>query len=163
MVLLEPMSDFNQLEVVKHFLHFDKAAGFAQDKIWCLWGEEFGIVFTEHAEQLAHARIMFRSGFSFESSGVYAKCTRVGRRPLWEAMELLNGDMVRPWMAVGDFNDVSSAGEQGGRSSMNMRNVDEFNTAMFNCGLASVEFEGQPFTWTNGVMWQRLDRALVNA
>ncbi|XP_071928061.1 uncharacterized protein [Coffea arabica] len=30
-------------------------------------------------------------------------------------------------------------------------------------GLAEVSFVGSPFTWTNGVLWHRLDRVLTNA
>ncbi|CDP19251.1 unnamed protein product [Coffea canephora] len=34
---------------------------------------------------------------------------------------------------------------------------------MFTCGLSPVDFDGCPFTWTNGKIWQRLDKALINA
>ncbi|XP_071939295.1 uncharacterized protein [Coffea arabica] len=78
-------------------------------------------------------------------------------------MEFLRTDMVSPWMAVGDFNVVSFTEQQVSGSTVNIRNVEEFNMAMFNCGLSSVEFERKPFTWANGSMWQQLDRALVNA
>ena len=67
-------------------------------------------------------------------------------------MEFLRSDMVSPWMAVGDFNVVSFTKEQVSGSMVNMRNVEEFNTAMFNCGLSSMEFERKPFTWANGSM-----------
>lgn len=30
-------------------------------------------------------------------------------------------------------------------------------------GLAPVDFDGQPYTWTNGSIWQRLDRVLTNS
>ena len=38
----------------------------------------------------------------------------------------------------------------------------DFNQTIFNCGLVTVEFEGPKFTWTNGTVWQYLDRVLVN-
>ncbi|XP_071923133.1 uncharacterized protein [Coffea arabica] len=41
--------------------------------------------------------------------------------------------------------------------------MEEFNFTTFNCGLSSVDFDGSPFTWTNGSVWQRLDRALINS
>ena len=41
--------------------------------------------------------------------------------------------------------------------------MEEFNEMIFNCGLVEVNFDGSAFTWTNGVLWQRLDRALTNA
>ena len=41
--------------------------------------------------------------------------------------------------------------------------MEEFNDAIFNCDLTEVDFDGSAFTWTNGALWQRLDRALSNA
>ncbi|XP_027083688.2 uncharacterized protein [Coffea arabica] len=40
--------------------------------------------------------------------------------------------------------------------------MDEFNKAVSSCGLSEVSFDGPPFTWTNGKVWQCLDRALTN-
>ncbi|XP_027093505.1 uncharacterized protein [Coffea arabica] len=107
--------------------------------------------------------VSFPSGANFAFSGIYAKCTRVGRRPLWDAMESISINTQGAWIAAGDFNVISAAEERVGGSPANVRNMEEFNSSMFNCGLASVDFDGQPFTWTNGVVWQRLDRALTNA
>ncbi|XP_027082415.1 uncharacterized protein [Coffea arabica] len=64
-------------------------------------------------------------------------------------------------MVAGDFNVISKYSEQSGRTFSNEHNIEEFNDTMFNCGLVEVDFDGSPFTWTNGTMWQRLDRALV--
>ena len=40
--------------------------------------------------------------------------------------------------------------------------MGDFNSTSFNCSLGDVEFDGPPYTWTNGRVWQRLDRALMN-
>ena len=66
-------------------------------------------------------------------------------------------------MVAGNFNIISNATERSGGDPSNFGNMDEFNEAVFSCGLADVRFEGVQFTWTNGVVWQRLDRALNNA
>lgn len=67
-----------------------------------------------------------------------------------------------PWLGAGDFNVIASANEHSGRAPPNVRNIEEFNDVVFNCGLSPVSFDGQPFTWMNGKVWQRLDCALVN-
>ena len=41
--------------------------------------------------------------------------------------------------------------------------MEEFNEMIFDCGLVDVDFDGRAFTWTNDVVWQRLDIALINA
>lgn len=67
-----------------------------------------------------------------------------------------------PSMAVGDFNVISSLEEREGGALTNGRNMEEFNTSMFKCGLSSLNFNSSRFNWTNGSVWQCLDRALVN-
>lgn len=47
-------------------------------------------------------------------------------------------------------------------SHANVGAMGDFNSVIFNCALGDVEFDGPPFTWTNGRVWQRLDRALMN-
>ncbi|XP_071928172.1 uncharacterized protein [Coffea arabica] len=95
-------------------------------------------------------------------SAVYAKCTWVGRRDLWRAMEEIAGGLDGPWMVAGDFNVISKAEERLGGAPPNLRNMEEFNDTVFNCRLSEVSFDGSAFTWTNGSLWQRLDRALAN-
>ncbi|XP_071900850.1 uncharacterized protein [Coffea arabica] len=162
LVLLEPMSEAGQLEIVRRKLKFDKARSFVDRKIWMLWDSRLQLGSVERADQLVHVRACFEFGASFAVSFVYAKCTRVARRPLWEALEGIGESMNQPWMAIGDFNVISSANERAGGSPPNLRNMEEFNSSMFRCGLSEMGFDGSQFTWTNGSMWQRLDRALIN-
>ncbi|XP_027098924.2 uncharacterized protein [Coffea arabica] len=162
LVLLEPLSESPQLEVVRRFLGFDRALGALNNKVWVLWYNEMSLSFREMAEQLLHMTIDFASGCSVQFSAVYARCTRVGRRELWSAMESLAGEVQGPWLLAGDFNVISCMEERVGGAPANEANMEEFNESIGNCGLAEVPFDGAEFTWTNGRMWQRLDRALMN-
>lgn len=130
--------------------------------MWLFWHIDLSLTFSEHVEQFVHTRVTFRSGASFLLSKVYAKCTRIGRRLLWSGMELLGWDVQLPWISVGDFNIFTSAKEMVGGLPINAINMEEFNSSMFRCGFSFVDFDDHPFTWTNGTVWQRLDRALVN-
>ncbi|XP_071909746.1 uncharacterized protein [Coffea arabica] len=151
-----------QLEVVRRFLGFDKALGALNNKAWVLWYNEMSLSFREMAEQLLHMNIVFSSGCSLQFSAVYARCSRVGRRELWAAMESLAGEVLGPWLLAGDFNVISCMEERVGGAPANEANMEEFNESIGNCGLSEVPFDGAEFTWTNGRMWQRLDRALMN-
>lgn len=66
-------------------------------------------------------------------------------------------------LVVGDFNVISRASEKEGGLATNIRNMEEFNQAIFNWGLSYVDFDDSTFTLTNGVVRQCLDRALINA
>ena len=105
--------------------------------------------FAVLAEQMLHALIEFRSRASIAFSGIYAKCTRVERRTLWQSMENISAGLSTPWLVVGGFNVIASADEQVGGSPVNVTNMEEFNFSTFNCGLSSVDFDGSSFTWTN--------------
>ncbi|XP_027124325.1 uncharacterized protein [Coffea arabica] len=77
-------------------------------------------------------------------------------------MEDIHEWFPRPWLVAGDFNVISTVVEHSGGATPNNRNMDEFNEAVFKCNLPDIGFDGLLFTWTNGSLWQRLDRALVN-
>ncbi|XP_071902212.1 uncharacterized protein [Coffea arabica] len=101
-------------------------------------------------------------GFTLQFSATYAKCTRVGRRVLWQAMKEVKECYSSPWLITGDFNVISNINKRSGGGPPNDRNMEEFNEAITDCGLSEVAFDGPIFTWTNGRVWQRLDRALAN-
>lgn len=67
-----------------------------------------------------------------------------------------------PWIVTGVLNVISSADERVGGSSPNLQNMEEFNSMIFNCKLADAGYGGSQFMWTNGTLWQRLDRVLIN-
>ena len=161
LVLIEPMTDEAQLDSIRQLFFFDKARVFLEGKIWVFWFNELIINSLELAEQLLHMHVSFTYGYSVWFSAVYAKCTRVGRRSLWQALEQVNVGND-PWMVAGDFNVISSAEERMGGAEANMTNMEEFHSAIFKCSLNDAGFDGSPFTWTNGSLWQRLDRVLIN-
>ena len=107
--------------------------------------------------------IVLSSGVELCVSAVYAKYSRVGRRPLWSALESWSSSVNRPWLVAGDFNIISTAAEKSGGSAPRVGEMEELNLAIQASGLEAVNFDGSPFTWTNGRVWQRLDRVLINA
>nr|XP_027067829.1 uncharacterized protein LOC113693496 [Coffea arabica] len=146
LVLLEPLSDTPQLEVVRRLLGFDSALGALNNKVWVYWYNDMALNFKELAEQLLHMHVTFSSGCSIQFSAVYARCTRVAAtRSVVSNGCALAGEIVGAWLLAGDFHVISSMEERIGGSPANERNMDEFNDSI-----------GQ--LW----VWQRLDRALMN-
>ena len=88
-----------------------------------------------------------------------AKCTEVGRRGLWEALEEIKV-CDSPLLVAGNFNVISYSKDHSRGFPPNVCNMEEFNEAIFSCGLSAVDFAGQPFTLTSGSLWQKLDQAL---
>lgn len=76
-------------------------------------------------------------------------------------------DIKKPWMAIGDFNEVTGAHETSSPDSFNVRRCKGFNSWIFDEGLIDPGFEGGLYTWTRGkeegsFQGARLDRALVS-
>ena len=107
--------------------------------MWFLWSSVFKFSFTKYVGQVVHARFTFQSGVDINLTTVYAKCSRVGRRPLWRALECLSEGMAGLWIVAGDFNVVSSVEEHSGGSPVNVTNMEDFISLMFACGLSSVD------------------------
>ena len=98
-------------------------------KIWVFWKDLFSLASQEHGEQMVHLKLTFMSGRSVLFLAVYAKCTRVGRRCLWLAMDGIRSDLDEPWLVAGVFNVISSVGEWLGGAPANGQNMIEFNSA----------------------------------
>mgnify|MGYP004716032537 CR=1 FL=1 len=113
LVLIEPMTDAIQLPLICRMQHFSKVFSVLKGKMWVLWKDELVAQLHELGDQLVNIDIS-RGGYSFLLSEIYAKCTRVGRRELWEPMELVHSRTKGPWMVAGDFNVITNAQERSG-------------------------------------------------
>ncbi|CAL1396196.1 unnamed protein product [Linum trigynum] len=95
-------------------------------------------------------------------TAVYAKPNIHYCLPLWEAIRRLHSAIVHPWLLLGDFNSISGPSERQGGAGFNSYKVKDFNSCIKDCNLIDLGFAGPRFTWTNGHLSQRLDRALCN-
>ena len=115
-----------------------------EGKARVFWFRDMDIDFLEHAKQMVHMHVKINSRYSFWFSTIYAKCMRVGRHRLWQALQLVR--LEGAWMVGGNFNVISSADERVGRKPVNIKNMEEFNNVVFQCSLSAVEYDGQSFT-----------------
>ncbi|EOY25454.1 Uncharacterized protein TCM_026877 [Theobroma cacao] len=93
---------------------------------------------------------------------VYAKCTRSERTLLWDCLRRLAADIEVPWLVGGDFNIILKREERLYGSAPHEGAMEDFASTLLDCGLLDGGFEGNPFTWTNNRMFQRLDRIVYN-
>ncbi|EOY06960.1 Uncharacterized protein TCM_021522 [Theobroma cacao] len=100
--------------------------------------------------------------FPIFTTFVYAKCTRSERTPLWDSLRGLAADMEGPWLVGGDFNVILKREERLYGADPHEGSMEDFASALLDCGLLDGGFEGNPFTWTNNRMFQRLDRMVFN-
>ncbi|VFQ88241.1 unnamed protein product [Cuscuta campestris] len=71
-----------------------------------------------------------------------------------------------PWIVGGDFNIICSLDEHRGPILPSFKGMEDFSSCIALCDLNNISPKGGIFTWhgkrSQGKVWRRLDRALVN-
>ncbi|GKV27878.1 hypothetical protein SLEP1_g36998 [Rubroshorea leprosula] len=85
----------------------------------------------------------------------------------WDKFIQLAPTISGSWIAMGDFNDIASAGEASPRAGSRFVRAQRFRDRLAQCGLHSKESLGCAFTWVRKIngrvsLREKLDRALFN-
>ncbi|PKU61074.1 hypothetical protein MA16_Dca020447 [Dendrobium catenatum] len=161
LVLLEPFVSVTKLDSVRRILGFDHAFANCSNKIWIFWKQFITFDILIDLPQVIHANVTINHISSFVSF-VYASCTRMGRKILWDQLSSFATTINAPWLVGGDFNYITNGSERIGGKPPNFMAMEDFNDMIVNCNLHNIGFSGSGFTWNKGTMWQRLDRILFN-
>ena len=65
-------------------------------------------------------------------------------------------------MVLGDFNSVLSSTDKHNGAAVSLYETIDFRACCFDLGLHDVNFTGCHFSWTNGSVWSKLDRVMIN-
>lgn len=82
-------------------------------------------------------------------------------------MESIYRSVTRPWVCIGDFNEILWSREKRGGNTKSAASMGLFRDTLNKCELTDIGCAGQPFTWSNGKRGQknimeRLDRAVAD-
>jgi len=67
----------------------------------------------------------------------------------WQVLLTLNATRQKPWLCLGDFNEVLLEYEKDGGPPRAQGCMDRFKEALEDYELMDLGFEGDPFTWRN--------------
>ena len=86
----------------------------------------------------------------------------------WELLWRLKGMSDRPWLVMGDFNEIMSSAEKQGKLLRCPAQMAEFREALNDCLLLDLGYQGYEFTWTNNrdppkCVDERLDRGVATS
>lgn len=75
---------------------------------------------------------------------------------------------MKPWVCIGDFNEVLWSNEKRGGLAKPLSMMQEFQGALLHCDHADLGYQGYTNTWRNGrfgddFVEQCLDRACANS
>lgn len=107
-------------------------------------------------------------GFVWRLTGFYGEPSSDHKDLSWKAMRTLNVGRRRPWLCVGDFNEILFSHEKEGGLPRPQVCMDRFRQALEDCSLEDLGFTVDAFTWRNNshtspqYIRERLDRAVAD-
>ncbi|KAF5478473.1 hypothetical protein F2P56_005031 [Juglans regia] len=135
-------------------------------KIWLLWNSTVSVHWLAGSNQFMSVKIE-ENGHVFVLTIVYAKCTQLERKMLWEDLEA-SGCGNLPWVICGDFNIIKNDSERRGGHPRPFAAMEDFNLCIHNNGWLDMCAKGPSMTWCNGQgglarCWARLDRCFIDS
>ncbi|GAA0166754.1 hypothetical protein LIER_21839 [Lithospermum erythrorhizon] len=130
-----------------------------------LWdGSRVNCDVLEVDSQHIHLRVICKvTQVSFIVTFVYPVYCIVERRKLWDHLTLVGSSLTLPWIVAGDFNCYSSYNDKVGRGALRPYDIKDLLDFRMALGLEDAPSMGSFFTWTNGSIWSKLDRVLMNS
>ena len=147
---------------LKHWQYISNADMAHTARIVVFWNPD-----TVHVDLLASSAQALHlsitcliSQFQFKATFVYGFNTITARRPLWEELRRWNSN--HPWLVLGDFNSLLSSSDKHNGEAVSSYEVSDFSDCCFDIGLRDANYTGCHYSWSNGIVWSKLDRVLIN-
>ncbi|WVZ57425.1 hypothetical protein U9M48_007811 [Paspalum notatum var. saurae] len=115
------------------------------------------------------ALVWEENGVEWRLTGVYGEPKMEEKGKTWRLLRLLNKQYSKPWLCLGDFNEILFEYEKVGGQPKPMGCMQRFQKALEDCNLVDLGFVGDVFTWRNHhhradrYIKERLDRAVACA
>ena len=92
------------------------------------------------------ADVVEKDGFIWRFIGFYGEPKTDRKELSWKALKTLNASRRRPWLCVGDFNEVMLGCEKEVGQPKQQGCMDRFREALNDYELSDLGFVGDPFT-----------------
>lgn len=124
-------------------------------KIWMVWHPSLLVNIISKSLQMITAEVTWPTAPQHKMviSVIYASNTQAERSSLWSEISALHASYdlhTKPWMVVGDFNQIRDPAEHSRPKSFNMdKSIRDFNQCLSDANLDDLNFRGTTFTWWN--------------
>ncbi|KAM3327342.1 hypothetical protein P3S67_002468 [Capsicum chacoense] len=113
--ILDPSVDMSKIDGYRRFLGFQHCVANVNGKIWCFWNFlDHTEVVVDHEQHITLNMKEPNANTSVFITAVYAKCSTVERRYLWDSIESMNNNIDGPWCIGGYFNVIIDQTEKIG-------------------------------------------------
>ncbi|KAK4734209.1 hypothetical protein R3W88_008470 [Solanum pinnatisectum] len=133
-------------------------------RIWVVWNPSI-INFTiiETSAQHIHGQVDLQvSKVKFQFTAVYGLHSITVRTSLWKTIQQLSTQITESWLIMGDFNSILTAEDRPIGSQVQLAETRDFQECINDCHLTELPTVRRKFIWTNGQVFSRIDRALIN-
>nr|XP_009597573.1 uncharacterized protein LOC104093526 [Nicotiana tomentosiformis] len=132
--------------------------------IWVIWNPNvLSYTVIERSAQIIHGTVkLLHSNKEFQFSAVYGLHNVQDRKSLWDMLRDMEGQIMGPWLIMGDFNTILGAEDRVHGREVQDHETKDFRALMEDCSLTELPTVGKSYTWTNSHVYSRIDRAIVN-
>lgn len=141
-------------------------------KIWMVWHPSLLVTVITKSLQMITAEVTLPIAPQSKVviSVVYASNDPTDRKLLWAEVVALATTLeldMKPWLILGDFNQIRDPSEHSLPSTLNMdKRIRDFNDCLSEAKLDDLNYRGTTFTWWNkrksSPLAKKLDRCMVN-
>lgn len=117
---------------------------------------------VEKATQHIHGMLQMQKGMIIHITTVYGLHSISVRGQLWEDIKRLSSQTNGPSLIMGDFNSILSTEDRLVGIQVQMGEMKDFKECVNQCNLSKMSIVGRNFTWTNGHIYSRIDKVLIN-
>ncbi|XP_058722962.1 uncharacterized protein LOC131594771 [Vicia villosa] len=138
-------------------------------RIWIMWKtHEIKIKVLQIEEQFIHVEVISMDNKTqYYATIVYAMNQIERRKILWEQIDKIGEHMDKPWIVMGDYNNVLTCQDRIGGNPVTLNEYKDLAEMMQRSGLYEAASRGCHYTWSNkhltGAIYSRIDRLIGNA
>lgn len=131
-----------------------------------LWHKDVDVSVCSFSK--SHIDVIVKGDSVFRLTLFYGNPRVERRKESWELLRKLKRERSEPWVALGDFNEITYSWEMRGVRKRRSSQMREFREALEDCALSDLRWKGNPFTFSNkrkgpNETRARLDRAVANS
>ena len=114
----------------------------------------FSFLIQEHDSILAcntpiifySCQIPFSTSNQLHLTGFYGEPNTARRHEAWSKLRNLNSQPEKPWLCIGEFNEIVRQDEKLGGARRPHWQMQQFREVINECGFMDLGFEGSNFT-----------------
>ncbi|XP_019266476.1 PREDICTED: uncharacterized protein LOC109243918 [Nicotiana attenuata] len=128
----------------------DNYSSAPKGRIWIGWKSvNVTVSVLQSSGQLIHCHIQDRNTIYCYGTFVYGLHTTAERKPLWDHLKAIYVNLSGPWIILGDFNSILSAGDRINGAPVHQHELIDFQQCIEDIGVWKITKQDCQFSWSN--------------